>query len=62
MGGPVSALKKHSKKYLILNPGPTTKNEISKKLAKIFNTSSESISKELPPGGATITDSYGIEV
>ena len=62
MGGPVSALKKRSKKYVILNPGPITKNDLSKRLSKIFNVSSEEISKELPPGGASIIDGAGVEV
>ncbi len=62
MGGPVSAVKNKSDKYVILNPGPHKKNDISKKLSKIFNTSVENISKVLPPGGAEIIDTYGVEL
>ena len=62
MGGPVSAVKNKSDKYVILNPGPVKKSDISKKLSKVFNTSVENISKVLPPGGAAIVDSYGVEV
>jgi len=62
MGGPVSTLKNKSEKYVILNPGPVKKSDISKKLSNVFNTSVENISKVLPPGGASIIDSYGVEV
>lgn len=62
MGGPVDSVKDKSDKYVILNPGPEKKNDISKKLAKTFGESIETISKVLPPGGASIADGFGVEV
>ncbi len=62
MGGPIKAVKNKSDKYVILKPGPVKKNDISKKLSNIFNVSVETISKVLPPGGASIVDSYGVEI
>jgi len=61
MGGPVESFKDKSSKYVILNPGPIKKNDISKKLSKVFNASVETISKALPPGGATIVERFGVE-
>jgi len=62
MGGPIDSFKDKSNKYVILNPGPLKKNDISKKLSKVFNVSVETISKALPPGGVTIIDSFGVEI
>jgi len=62
MGGPVDSFKNKSSRYVILNPGPVKKNDISKKLSKVFNVSVETISRALPPGGTDIVDSFGVEI
>jgi len=62
MGGPVDSFKKISSRYVIINPGPSTKNDISKKLAKTFNVSVEKISRVLPPGGMAISEKMGVEI
>ena len=59
MGGPTQALQKHSQKYAILQPGTTPKNQIAKKLARIFNISIDHINQILPPGPASITKTMG---
>jgi len=62
MGGPVESVKKISDRYIILQPGEIKKNDISRKLAKIFNVSSEEASRALPPGGVTIIETIGFEI
>ncbi len=62
MCGPVSSVKKHSKKYFVLEPGNIKKSDISKKIAKEFEVNVEEVSKVLPPGGAAIIDSKGVKI
>ncbi len=51
MGAPPSAIKKHCQKWIIFEPGEEDKNEVAKKVAKIFDCSIEVVLKTLPPGG-----------
>lgn len=51
MSGPLSAVKKHCKKYTILRQGDLKKGEISKKLMKLFNLhTNDDIISALPSG------------
>jgi predicted ribosome quality control (RQC) complex YloA/Tae2 family protein len=60
MGGPISSIKKHSKKYVILKPGNINKNTAAKLISKEFNTASENILKILPPGNVSIIETFGL--
>lgn len=62
MCGPVSSVKKHSDKYVVLEPGNNKKSDISKKIAQIFEVNVEEISRVIPPGGAAIIDSKGVKL
>lgn len=50
MGGPPSAVKKHTKKWVVFVPGNEDKNKVANKLAKIFGCSVEEIQRAMPPG------------
>jgi len=62
MCGPVSSIKKHSERYIVLNPGDIKKNDMAKKLSKVFNVSVESVDRVLPPGGITIINTVGVDL
>ena len=62
MGGPVSAVKKLSEKYVIIVPGDTKKNVIAHKLAKAFDVQVDKIDKALPPGGISIVETVGVDL
>jgi len=62
MCGPVTAVKKHSKRYVVLNPGDIKKNDVARKLSKVFDVNIDVIDRVLPPGGAAITESEGISL
>ena len=62
MCGPVSAIKKHSKRYVIFVPGSIKKNDFAKKLSKAFDVGSDSIDRILPPGGISIIETVGVEL
>jgi len=62
MCGPVNAVKKHSKKYIVINPGDIKKNDMARKLSKVFDVNIDVIDRVLPPGGATITKSEGVSL
>jgi predicted ribosome quality control (RQC) complex YloA/Tae2 family protein len=62
MGAPLDSMKARSKKYIVLKPGIMKKNTISKKLSKIFHTSTQEIDGVLPPGEVTVTETVGVEI
>ncbi len=62
MGGPFSAVNSHCDKYVILQPGNIKKSDISKQIASAFDVDVEEVSRVLPPGGAVITDSKGVDI
>jgi predicted ribosome quality control (RQC) complex YloA/Tae2 family protein len=62
MCSPISSIERHSQKYIILNPGDTKKNDMAKKLSKIFNVSVETVERVLPPGGITIIKNVGVNL
>lgn len=51
MGGPPSAIKKHSSVWMVFEPGDEDKNKVAKEIAKIFDVSIDKILRVLPPGG-----------
>jgi hypothetical protein len=58
MSGPISALKKHAKKYVIIKPGYTKKEAIAKEILKRIDPDQiftlEDIIRALPPGKCSI--------
>ena len=62
MCGPISAVKKWSKKYIILVPGDNTKIDIAKRLSKIFNVKVDEIDRLIPAGGSKIIDNVGVKL
>ncbi len=54
IGGPVSAIKKHSEKFVIVVPGKHKKSDISKKIKKKIGGTLDEISRFLPAGGCEI--------
>ena len=62
MCGPISAVKKWSKKYIILVPGDNTKIDIAKRLSIIFNVKVDEIDRLIPAGGSKIIDYVGVKL
>ena len=62
MGGPVDAVKKRSKEYIVLVPGDMKKSVVSHKLSKAFNVSTDQIDRALPPGGVTVVKTVGVKL
>ncbi len=60
MGGPVDAVKKRTREYVVLAPGDMKKSVISHKLSKAFNVSTDQIDRALPPGGITVVGTVGV--
>ncbi len=54
IGGPLSAIKKHSEKYVVVVPGKYKKSDISKKIKKKIGGTLDEISRFLPSGGCEI--------
>lgn len=55
MCGPVSAVAQRSKKYVIIEPGELSKDQLSKEISKILDWPNiEEIQKVLPPGDSKI--------
>jgi len=59
IGGPVQAVEKWCKQYVILRPDATNKQQLTKKLSQLFKTSVDEINKVLPPGDSTIVSTNG---
>ena len=62
MGGPVSALEKHSKKYISFRPGFVDRKIVVKKLSDSFEIDSSDVERLLPSGGFEIKKSVGLEI
>jgi len=60
MGGAVESVSRMSRRYVILQPGSTKKERISKTLAEKFGVSQEKVMKVLPPGDVQVVRVYGI--
>jgi len=62
MCGPISAVKSHCSNYVVLVPGSLTKNEMAKKLSKVFDAYVDEVDRVLPSGGSQIVDSVGVKI
>jgi predicted ribosome quality control (RQC) complex YloA/Tae2 family protein len=62
MCGPVSSLKNHSKKYVVLEPGNIKKSDIAKKIANVFDVNIENVDRVLPPGGVSVVEAVGVKL
>ena len=62
MCGPVDAISKRTEKYVVINPGDIKKIDLAHKLARLFDASIDSVDRVLPPGGATIVKSVGLQL
>ena len=62
MCGSVTAVKHHSKRYLVFEPGETKKTDFAKQIGKMFDSPAEEIMRILPPGDVKIIESVGITV
>ncbi|AEC50969.1 hypothetical protein PNA2_0051 [Pyrococcus sp. NA2] len=61
MCGPVDAVRKHAKRYVVIRPGDTKKSELVKRIKKIFEkwgykVPEEDIMSVLPPGEGDIIE------
>jgi len=62
MCGPIDAVKILTDRYVIIQPGDIKKIDIAHKLAKRFSESVDKIDRVLPPGGAIIVKTVGLEL
>jgi len=62
MCAPVSAVKKHSRRYVVIRPGDTDKNDFAKRLADAFEIPIEEIQSILPPGDVTVVEQAGLSI
>ena len=62
MAGPVSAVKKRSNRFVVLQPGDLEKNRFAKMLAKKFNVDVEEMLKLLPPGDVKVVENRGLSL
>ncbi|MBU1941472.1 MAG: DUF814 domain-containing protein, partial [Candidatus Thermoplasmatota archaeon] len=62
MCAPLTAIKSHSSKYLILQPGTIQKNILAKHIASILKISSDIIHPLLPSGTSSLAGSEGYEI
>jgi predicted ribosome quality control (RQC) complex YloA/Tae2 family protein len=61
MCGPIDAVEKMTDKFVIIQPGEIKKSDLAHKFAKTFDINVDSVDRVLPPGGATITKTVGLE-
>lgn len=59
MCAPVSAIKKHSRRFVVIRPGDSDKNEFARKLADAFEVPIEEIQSILPPGDVSVVEQVG---
>ena len=62
MCGPIEAIKSASDKYVIIQPGDIKKIDIANKLANAFGVPVDKVDRVLPPGGAVVVETVGIEL
>jgi predicted ribosome quality control (RQC) complex YloA/Tae2 family protein len=62
MCAPVSAIKKHSRRYAIIRPGDVDKNEAARKLAEAFDVPIEEVQSILPPGDVEVVEQVGLSI
>jgi len=62
MCGPISSIKKWSKKYIVLVPGEITKIDIAKRLSKILDVNVDEVDRIIPAGGSKIINNVGVKI
>jgi predicted ribosome quality control (RQC) complex YloA/Tae2 family protein len=62
MCGPISTIKKWSKKYITFIPGDVTKIEIAKNLSNKLNVNVDEIDRLIPAGGSKIIEYVGVKL
>ena len=62
MGAPESAIRARSKRFVIIRPGETDRNDFAKRLADVFEVPIEEIQSILPPGDVDIVEQVGISI
>lgn len=60
MCGPVDAVKKHASKYIVLEPGQVSRNEMAAEIAVLLGTDVEQIQRVLPAGDMKRLNDVGI--
>ena len=60
MSGAVESIKKHTNKYVVLQPGPMKRKDIIHMLSKAFQVSADEIMNVLPPGDVEIVKTVGV--
>jgi predicted ribosome quality control (RQC) complex YloA/Tae2 family protein len=58
MGGALSAIKKHSEQWILMEHGEGDKNHMAKQLAKKFSAGVEEMQSVLPPGGIEVKEEH----
>ncbi len=56
MVGPPGAVAAHAHEQLTIEPGPTDKNEVARKLAERFGADVETLQQQLPPGDLRVQE------
>ncbi len=62
MCGPLSAIQKWSKKYVVIVPGDIKKIDIAKNLSNIFDVKIDEIDRAIPAGGSKIINKVGVKL
>ncbi len=62
MCGPLGAIKRHSRRYVVIRPGETDKNELARKLSDAFGVPIEEIQSILPPGDVAVVEQVGLTI
>jgi len=62
MSGPESAIRAHSRKYVLIRPGDTDKDSFAKKLADVLEVPIEEIQSIMPPGDIQVVEQVGIVI
>jgi hypothetical protein len=62
MAGPLESVKSKTNKYVVLKPGAIKRNVVAQRLSKIFNVSTETIERVLPPGDMDVVETIGLGV
>lgn len=62
MCGPVDAVRAHSRRYIVIQPGEDDKNALAKKLSDAFQVPIEEIQSILPPGDVRIVEQVGLSI
>jgi hypothetical protein len=62
MGGPVGALKASSTRYIVLRPGETDRNLVSRQLGDIFGVPIDEVQSVMPPGDVQVVEQVGLSL